>query len=45
MKDFQVIPPGVLSLQNLFYFCIHQKNDFIRVCNSEYSFSYIILFY
>ncbi|CAF2316749.1 unnamed protein product [Rotaria sp. Silwood2] len=29
-KDFQIIPPGILSLQNLFYFCIHQKNDFIR---------------
>lgn len=30
MKDFEIIPPGVLSLQNLFYFCIHKKNDFIR---------------
>ncbi|CAF3189028.1 unnamed protein product, partial [Rotaria sp. Silwood2] len=30
IRDFQVIPPGILSLQNLFYFCIHQKNDFIR---------------
>ncbi|CAF3353258.1 unnamed protein product [Rotaria sp. Silwood1] len=30
IKDFQIIPPGILSLQNLFYFCIHQKNDFIR---------------
>ena len=31
IKDFQRVPPGILSLQNLFYFCIHQKNDFIRV--------------
>lgn len=31
IKDFQHTPPGILSLQNLFYFCIHQKNDFIRV--------------
>ncbi|CAF1263795.1 unnamed protein product [Adineta steineri] len=30
IKDFQTIPSGILSLQNLFYFCIHQKNDFIR---------------
>ncbi|CAF0839926.1 unnamed protein product [Rotaria sp. Silwood1] len=30
IRDFQVIPSGILSLQNLFYFCIHQKNDFIR---------------
>ncbi|CAF0860780.1 unnamed protein product [Rotaria sordida] len=30
IRDFQIIPPGILSLQNLFYFCIHQKNDFIR---------------
>ncbi|CAF1533950.1 unnamed protein product [Adineta steineri] len=30
IKDFQIIPSGILSLQNLFYFCIHQKNDFIR---------------
>ena len=37
IKDFQNVPPGILSLQNLFYFCIHQKNDFIRV--------YFILFF
>jgi len=30
IKDFQKVPPGLLSLQNLFYFCIQQKNDFIR---------------
>ncbi|UJR25468.1 hypothetical protein I4U23_006815 [Adineta vaga] len=30
IKDFETIPPGILSLQNLFYFCIHQKNDYIR---------------
>ncbi|CAF0761526.1 unnamed protein product [Adineta ricciae] len=30
IKDFQSVPPGILSLQNLFYFCIHQKNDYIR---------------
>ncbi|CAF2070271.1 unnamed protein product [Rotaria magnacalcarata] len=30
IKDFELIPPGILSLQSLFYFCIHQKNDFIR---------------
>lgn len=31
MKDFELCPPGCLSLENLFYFCCHQKNDFIRV--------------
>lgn len=39
INDFQVLPPGVLSLQNLFYFSIHQKNDFIRVNPSLLSFS------
>ncbi|CAF1464703.1 unnamed protein product [Rotaria sordida] len=29
IKDFQIIPSCFLSLQNLFYFCIHQTNDII----------------
>jgi hypothetical protein len=38
INDFQIIPPGILSLQNLLYFCIHQKNDFIRVCRNQFVF-------
>ncbi|CAF0918446.1 unnamed protein product [Didymodactylos carnosus] len=30
IKDFQLVPPGVLSLENLNYFCTNEKNDFIR---------------
>jgi len=44
IKDFQIIPPGILSLQNLFYFCIHQKNDFIRVYSINF-FSFNTIFH